>query len=196
MYRRYLVIGFIFFSFCISFISRAEQINQSFDGDWVVNDGLSDDTDKQVEKAIKKAGGRPDSGGKKGKGRYRGGPEDQELYDRVSYDDVLTIEINEPEIRFTYADKYERIFYTDGRGRSVSATGGQSVDYSFGGWEDNKLFVESRPRDGGWTREVYSLVKDEEGKQRLRAELTVKPLTFNLPIEIVRIYDRRVQSLP
>ena len=81
MYRRYLVIGFIFFSFCISFISRAEQINQSFDGDWVVNDGLSDDTDKQVEKAIKKAGGRPDSGGKKGKGRYRGGPEDQELYE-------------------------------------------------------------------------------------------------------------------
>ena len=164
---------------------------EAMQGGWVINDKLSDDTDKQVEQAIKKAGGRPDSGGKKGKGRYRGGPEDQELYDRMSYDEVLTIEINPPEVLLKYADGFERRLYTDGRGRSVSATSGRIVDYSFGGWSGDKLNVESRPRDGGWTRESYSLVTGEDGQRRLRVQLQLKPLTFDVPIEIVRVYDRR-----
>jgi len=160
----------------------------AFAGDWVVNQKLSQDTDKQVEKAIRAAGGTPDSGGKTGKGRYRGGPPDQEVYDRMSYDDVLTIKIDSPKITFTYADGFTRTFYTDGRGRSVSTTGGSSHDYSFGDWGDHKLFVEGRPRDGGWTREEYSL---EAGGNRLVAKLSLEPLTFMLPITITRVYDRK-----
>ena len=175
----------------VSAAAETAAVEEAMQGGWVINDELSDDTDKQVEQAIKKAGGRPDSGGKKGKGRYRGGPADQELYDRISYDDVLTIEINEPEVRFGYADGFERRFYTDGRSRSVSAASGRIVDYSFGGWSGDKLNVESRPRDGGWTRETYGLETGEDGQQRLRVELQLKPLTFDVPIEIVRVYDRR-----
>lgn len=158
-----------------------------FAGDWVVNQELSDDTDKQVEKAIRAAGGTPDSGGKTGRGRYRGGPEDQELYDRMSYDDVLSIRLDPPQITFTYADGFERIFHTDGRGRSVSARG-ESHDYSFADWSDSKLFVEGRPRDGGRTREEYSL---QANGAQLRAELHLQPLTFMQPITITRIYDRK-----
>ena len=170
-------------------VSRAEAAgaNLAFAGDWVINQDLSEDTDKKVEDAIKAAGGRPDSGGKKGRGRYRGGPKEEELYDRTAYDDVLSIRIDPPQIRFTYADGFTRTFYTDGRGRTVSASG-EKQDYSFGGWGKGKLSVESVPRDGGWTREEYSL---QAGGNQLRAELHMKPLTFMGTINIVRIYDRK-----
>lgn len=158
-----------------------------FAGDWVINRDLSDDTDKKVEEAIRAAGGRPDSGGRTGRGRYRGGPPEQELYDRMSYDEVLNIRLDPPQITFTYADGFRRTFYTDGRGRSISARG-ESSDYSFADWSDTRLFVEGRPRDGGWTREEYSL---QAGGNRLRAELHLQPLTFMQPITITRVYDRK-----
>lgn len=176
---------------CCRPLAAAEQEQHkaiaAFAGDWVFNSKLSQDTDTQVEKAIRAEGGKPDSGGRKGKGRYRGGPPDQELYDRMAYDDVLSIRIDPPEITFTYADNFKRTFYTDGRGRSVSATGAPR-DYSFGGWGRHKLYVEARPRDGGRTNEVYSL---EAGGNRLKAELHLKPLDFMKPINIVRVYDRK-----
>jgi hypothetical protein len=158
----------------------------AFAGDWVINPELSEDTDAAVERAIRAAGGKPDSGGKKGPGRYRGGPAEHELYDRAAYDKVLSIRLDPPRVTFTYADGYSRTLYTDGRGRSVSAQG-HSSDYSFGDWGEDKLFVESVPRDGGHTREVYSL---SHGGNRLHAELELKPLSFSTPIRVVRIYDR------
>lgn len=162
------------------------EVISGLEGDWIINEEQSEDTDEAVEDAIRAAGGKPDSGGRKGKGRYRGGPEEHELYDHVSYDDVLSIRIDSPEVTFIYADGYKRTFYTDGRGRSVSAMG-VSMDYSFADWGGEKLFVESVPRDGGHTREVYSLTAN--GNQ-LRAELELKPLGFSVPVRIVRIYDR------
>lgn len=159
------------------------------DGHWVVNDELSDDTDKQVEKAIKAGGGRIPHTDKKGKGRYKGGPSDQQLYDHISYDDILHIRQSEPEFRFSYAEGFERVFYSDKRSRSVSASSLQSGvrhEYSFAGWEGNKLVVETRPLDGGTILESYTL--DPDG--RLRVKLHLKPLTFLAPIDIVRVYDR------
>lgn len=161
-----------------------------FSGRWVYNQELSDDPDKAVERAIKKAGGRTGTK-KRGYGRYRGGPANQELYDRITYDRMLVIEHNAPEFRFTYDDGFTRVFHTDGRPRTASATGsasGDGVDFSFGSLSPDALRVESRPRDGGWTREVYRL---EAGGQRLRVELEMKPLSFLVPITLVRIYDRQ-----
>lgn len=158
-------------------------------GYWVINDELSDDTDSQVEKAIKAGGGRLPHTDKKGKGRYKGGPSDQRLYDHISYDEVLRIQDNEPQFRFSYEDGFERVFYSDNRGRSVSASSLQSgvrKDYSFASWEGNKLIVESRPLDGGHTLETYTL--DPDG--RLRVVLHLKPLMFPGHIDIVRVYDR------
>lgn len=172
-------------------VSGGEAI-AAFEGDWVLNPELSEDTDAAVEQAIREAGGKPDSGGRKGPGRYRGGPEEHELYDRAAYDKVLGIRLDPPRVTFTYADDYSRSFYTDGRGRSVSARG-RNYDYSFGDWGEAKLFVESVPRDGGLTREVYSL---SHGGNRLRAELELKPLSFSVPIRVIRIYDRRGWTAP
>jgi hypothetical protein len=163
-------------------------------GSWVANHELSDDPDKAVERAIRKGGGKPDSGGKRGRGRYRGGPENQELYDRITYDDVLTIRRAAPEFRFTYADNYSRVFYTDGRSRTVSATGtasGDNLDFSFGSWGGDTLNVEARVRDGGSTKERYTLQTSETGGQQLRVELELSPLGFREPVRLVRIFDRR-----
>jgi len=162
-------------------------------GYWVINDELSDNTDDQVEEAIKAAGGRVERRSffaKKVEDRYRGGPADQELYDRLSYDDVLTISYNDPEMVFEYADNFRRVFHTDGRRRSTGVndyfdSGG--ADFSFGNWNGEQLLVEGRPRDGGYTLETYTL---EAQGQRLRIEMTLEPFVFGAPINLVRVFDR------
>ena len=171
--------------------SQGSSIQINIGGRWVINDDLSDDTDDQVEEAIEAAGG---DGGRGFFNReedfYRGGPPEHELYDRLSYDDVLTIEYSDPEIRFTYEDNYLRVFHTDGRRRRSTANdffedGG--TDWSEGGFEEETLVVEARPRDGGYTIETYSLVN---GGDRLRIEMIIQPLSFGEPIELVRYFDR------
>ena len=165
-----------------------------FSGIWVVDLDASDDTDKQVEKAIKEAGGRVPRTKKRGRERYRGGPPEQEMYDHISYDTILQIKINEPEIEFTYPKGYHRVFYTDNRSRTASASGdskNDQSDYSFADWEGAKLMVESRPRDGGWITETYSLQADG---QQLRLETSLKPSSFLEPIHIVRIFNRYQQQ--
>jgi hypothetical protein len=165
----------------------------SMEGLWMIDEKASDDTDRQVEKAIKAAGGEIPRTGKRGRERYRGGPPEQELYDRISYDNVLEIRYREPEFQFTYPQGYTRVFYTDNRSRSISAKGAIDHDYSFAGWEDGRLRIESRPRDGGWIIEYYIL---EPGGQRLRAELQLKPSTFMLPVEIIRVFNRHQPPQP
>ena len=170
-------------------VHAEEQGNKQIIGAWTINEELSDDTDKQVEKAIKKSGGKLDNN-KKGKERYRGGPEDQELYDRMSYDQVLYINYVGEEFHFTYADGFSREFFSDGRSRVISASGsqrGDDKDYSFAAWEGEVLNIESRPRDGGVIYESYSITPEGQ----LRAELSLKPASFPVPVEIIRIYDRK-----
>lgn len=158
-------------------------------GAWVINEQLSDNTDRRVEEALREAGRDVrqrlfDFSDE----RYRGGPEEQELYDRIAYDDELTLELNPPEYLFTYEDDFTRSVYMDNRQRSVSLSNiGEVEDFSLGHWEDDALVVEGRPRDGGFTEEIYTLTN--EGSQ-LRVELTLKPRTFQVPIKLVRVYDR------
>jgi hypothetical protein len=162
-------------------------------GHWVINEDLSQNTDERVEAAIRAAGGRVQRRGwfsKPVEDRYRGGPADQELYDRISYDDVLTISYAEPEFVFEYADGFRRVFHTDGRRRTTGVndffeSGGR--DFSFGNWSGAQLIVEARPRDGGYILETYSL---EEQGRRLRVEMTLEPYVFGAPITLVRVYDR------
>jgi len=160
-------------------------------GTWTVNEKLSDTTDDQVAKAIKEAGGKPARRWfSRDKEFYRGGPAEQELYDRISYDPVLTIDYSDPEFRFRYADNFTRVFHTDGRKRQTTANsffaeGGE--DFSFANWDGNTLVVEARPRDGGFTLERYTL---EEGGDRLRVEMVIEPDAFGAAIELVRVYDR------
>lgn len=182
-------LSLLFFSSPV-FPANAGEPVAAIAGIWVIDEGASDNTDKQVEKAIKKAGGRIPRTNKKGKERYRGGPPDQEMYDHISYDNILQIEINDPEVQFSYPEGYQRVFYTDDRRRTVSASGDSKSarqDYSFADWEDGKLIVESRPRDGGRITETYSL---RAGGQQLRLEVELKPSSFLVPIELVRIFNR------
>ena len=192
---------FVLLIFFTVFLAGAQQSqSQSADaennplmvGDWVFNEDLSDNSDDQVEEAIKDGGGKVPRRffKKRPEDFYRGGPPEQELYDRISYDDVLRIEYTDPEFTFTYADNYQRIFHTDGRRRSTTANsfyaeGGE--DFSFGNWDAAALVVEARPRDGGFTLETYTL---EEGGNRLRVEMTIEPESFRGAISLTRVYDR------
>ena len=176
---------------CCPWNVLAADVRPDITGSWILNQELSDDTDRQVEKAIKAGGGKIKRSGKRGKGRHRGGPADQELYDHISYDEALHIHSRSPEYRLVYDDDFQRVFYSDGRGRVASASGsatGERQDFSFAYWEDHILVVESRPRDGGTISENYSL---DAGTGQLRVELLLQPLSFLEPINIVRIYDRQ-----
>ena len=162
-------------------------------GHWQLNETLSQNTDDQVEAAIKAAGGKVERRWFRSRPQdyYRGGPEEQEMYDRISYDRVLTIRYAAPEFQLEYADGFTRVLYTDGRSRSTGVNdyfrqGG--ADFSFGSWDGEHLFIEGRPRDGGYTEEIYSL---EENGQRLRVELEIKPQNFAAAISLVRVYDRQ-----
>ncbi len=168
------------------------EISRQIVGNWLINDELSDNSDDQVEAAIEEGGGkiprrwfrkRPDD-------FYRGGPQEQELYDRISYDDVLSIEYTASEFIFTYADKYLRVFHSDGRRRRTTANdfyaeGGE--DFSFANWDGDALVVEARPRDGGFTLETYTM--EAEGN-RLRVEMIIEPASFPAAIQLIRVYDR------
>jgi hypothetical protein len=164
-----------------------------FNGSWKINEDLSDDTDRQVEIAILKAGGRLPRTGKKGKGRYKGGPKEQEIYDHISYDEKLEFDYSAPEFRLVYEDGFERTFYSDNRKRVISASGtvaGDNQDFSFASWDENRLLVESRPRDGGWIIETYVL---DPKTSQLKISLELKPSSFAEPIFITRVYDRAAQ---
>jgi len=179
------------------FVMAAQAADESpqtlLEGSWRINEELSDDTDEAVEAAIIKAGGRVERRwfGRPEKGRYRGGPQEHELYDRISYDEVLRISYDAPEVWFGYEEGWQRIFHTDGRTRSIGASGfyeNGGQDFSFGAWEGEALYVEGRPRDGGFTMETYTL---QDNGSRLRVELTIKPANFGAAIEMVRVYDRQ-----
>ena len=186
----------ISFLMCLSVASvvfaQDSEIERIIVGDWVINDELSDDTDDQVEAAIREGGGRARrSIFNRQEDYYRGGPPEQELYDRLSYDDVLTISYEDPELRFEYADGYVRVFHTDGRRRTTSANdfyqeGGR--DFSFGNWDGESLIVEARPRDGGFILETYTL---QANGTQLRIEMILQPDSFRAPINLIRIFDRQ-----
>ncbi len=161
-------------------------------GRWEINDELSDNTDEQVEAAIKAGGGKVKRRwfASRDDDFYRGGPPEQELYDRISYDDELSIANSGVEFRFEYADAYVRVFHSDGRRRQSSANdfyaeGG--VDFSLANWDGNKLVVEARPRDGGFTIETYSVSKDG---QQLTIEMLIQPQSFREPINLTRVFSR------
>lgn len=171
---------------------KDSEVSRQIIGHWRINDELSDNSDDQVEAAIKQGGGKVPRRwfSKRAEDFYRGGPPEQELYDRISYDDVLTIEYTEAEFKFTYADNYQRVFHTDGRRRRTTvnnfyAEGGE--DFSFANWDNAELIVEARPRDGGFTLETYTI---EAAGNRLRVEMTIEPDSFRAAINLVRVYDR------
>ncbi len=183
----------ILFALCPGLVG-ASDANPAFNGVWVINEELSDDTDKQVEKAIKAAGGKIGRTRKKGKGRYKGGPPEQALYDHISYDEVLHFRYVAPEFHLVYEEGFERVFHSDGRQRTITARGtprGERRDFAFASWSGtDTLLVESRPRDGGRTSEVYRLQKSATGEDILHVELKLNPLMFAGPLHIVRVYQR------
>jgi len=173
------------------FAAEDMDVARAITGSWVINEKLSDKTDDKVAKAIKESGGKPARRWfKRDKEFYRGGPAEQELYDRISYDPVLTITYEDPEIQFIYADNYLRVFYTDGRKRRSTANSFYSEgseDFSFANWDGSTLVVEARPRDGGFTLEKYTMNEDAT---QLRVEMVLEPDAFGAAIELVRVYDR------
>jgi len=182
--------GLILLTFANMVIADTANLHSAFIGRWVINEKLSDDTDRQVETAIIKGGGRIPRGGRQGRERYRGGPVEHLLYDHISYDLMLEFNYTEPEFRLVYDQDFERIFYSDNRRRTVSASGTSAddrQDFSFASWDGDRLLVESRVRDGGWIHETYTL---ESGGEQLRVVMELRPSSFQQSINLVRIYNR------
>ena len=156
--RSLLILYLVFLTAGLPLRAQDSESWSGFNGTWKINEELSDDTDEQVEFAIREAGGRPPRTAKKGKGRYRGGPPEHALYDHISYDDNLFFNYTPPEFHLRYDSEFERVFHSDNRKRVVSASGsvaGDNQDFSFASWDGNTLIVESRVRDNGWTLERY-----------------------------------------
>ncbi|MDG2175679.1 MAG: hypothetical protein P8M72_06070 [Gammaproteobacteria bacterium] len=194
--RTHLTIRFslpLAFALLLLSMCSMAQDRQAIAGNWVINTDLSDNTDSQVAKALRAMGEKVSRCWLRcEEDRFRGGPKEQELYDRISYDKGLLIKLGEQEYLFTYDDNYRRPVFTDGRSQSVSLTGLDNVeDFSFAHWEGNSLLVEARPRDGGFANEIYTLI--DEGTH-LRVEMYIQPRSFDIPLEIVRIYHRVVEN--
>jgi hypothetical protein len=170
--------------------SAVAQTPPDITGTWSVNEQLSDNTDKRVEAALRASGEKVQSSWfDRRKDRYRGGPSEQELYDRLSYDKVLTITPGANAYDFTYADNFSRPVYTDNRSHSVSLNALDAVtDFSLGHWEGAVFKVEAHPRDGGSVEESYRLIN--RGKQ-LQVDLRLRPKAFREPITLKRVYDRK-----
>jgi len=165
------------------------QVNPAFEGQWQFNTELSDNTDKEVGRALRAMGQKISRCWLNcEKDRFRGGPEEQELYDRLSYDKSLTITLQEPEYLFVYDDNYRRPVFTDGRTQSISLAGLDEVeDFSMAHWEGSTLLVEARPRDGGFANEAYTLSNQDS---QLQVKLYIQPKGFTESIELTRVYDR------
>lgn len=185
---RLLITGLVLSSLAARAQDEAQK--EQLIGSWVINEELSDSTDKQVEIALKASGQRIErSWFDRRKDKYRGGPADQELYDRISYDMVLEIRAEGDNYEFEYADDFVRPVFTDNRSRSVSLNALDSVeDFSLGHWENGKFLVEAHPRDSGSTNETYTLLN---GGTQLRAEFFIRPGSFTETIELTRVYDRK-----
>jgi hypothetical protein len=188
--RQFLNIAIVLMMASIPAVSLYAQPQNRFVGKWLFNEDLSDNTDKQVEASLKAAGEKINRRlFDRRQDRYRGGPPEQELYDRISYDRELTISVTDDSYIFTYADNFVRPVYTDNRSRSVSLTGLDEVkDFSFAHMEGDKLMVEARPRDGGFADETYRLINN--GTQ-LQMEFYIQPKGFQVPIELKRVFDRQ-----
>jgi hypothetical protein len=169
--------------------SQAQE-HPDIEGRWLFNKDLSDNTDRQVEASLKAAGEKIDRKlFDRREDRYRGGPAEQELYDRISYDRELVIKLEGDTYMFTYANTFVRPVYTDNRSQSVSLTSiEETTDFSFGHWEGERFMVEARPRDGGFANETYSLINN--GTQ-LQVEMYIQPKSFFEPIELKRVFDRQ-----
>ncbi|MAM71808.1 MAG: hypothetical protein CMP91_11775 [Gammaproteobacteria bacterium] len=159
-------------------------------GHWVINEELSETTDEKVEIALQASGFEVNKGMFNSDDEYyRGGPVEQELYDYISYEDTLDIDIAEDEYTFVYGD-YTRPVYLDNRGARVSLSGIDEVeDFSWGLWQDDTLIVEARPRDGGFTDERYTISQGENGSL-LTVELYIQPNGMSTGVELTRVYNK------
>lgn len=167
----------------------AQQAVPELAGSWLFNEDLSENTDRKVEAALRASGEKVERRlFDRRRDRYRGGPADHELYDRISYDRELHITLGAEVYEFTYADAYTRPVYLDNRSQSVSLTQLDQVeDFSMAHWENGKLLVEGRARDGGFAEETYTLVNN--GTQ-LQVDLYIQPRSFRAPIELRRVFNR------
>ncbi|MFL2840916.1 MAG: hypothetical protein ACJ0BT_03670 [Pseudohongiellaceae bacterium] len=188
MWKKTILTTVIFFLLTTIAFSQEERLA----GSWVINKDLSEITDDKVELALIASGATPTKGFfNRDREYYRGGPVEQEIYDFISYELTLDISIEQAVYTFQYGE-FTRLIYLDNRGNSVSLSGLDEVqDFSFGHWENNKLIIEGRPRDNGFTNENYSL--SDDGMQ-LNVELYIKPRALNAPVELIRIYDRVLEK--
>jgi hypothetical protein len=172
----------------------AEQPDSS--GTWKLNPELSENPrDKMTEGMSKGRGGMGGGrggggmgGGMRGGGGGRGGDREgmqerfSELEQRVQQ---ITIEHEDPSLRFRYADDSENVFYTDGRMTEDLEAGLLEARAS---WKKGKrIEIERDSPQGGLITEKYELSDDGSQlfvKTKMEGDRRMPKVTFQ------RVYDR------
>lgn len=171
---------------------------QRLEGRWIADFEASDDVDAVVEKLIRARGGKPKPAPGKSsgdRGRYRGGPPEQALYDHLAYDDMFEIRVEGEDLLLVHdgeEGRIERRVAPSGGGRTVTASGAaERKDHSFWYPDGDAVVIETRARDSGRIRERYAL---DPQSGELRLALRLAPTEFPGVIEVVRVFDRAADA--
>lgn len=150
-----------------------QQSRPDFSGHWTLDAKASDDPQERIKQAMKQArsggqgmrGGGMGGGGMGGKRQGRGSQEgmggsEMPFNDRAALVAAAkTLDITHEDPMLLIADendRHQRLF-TDFRGVSVSASGGDQPQAAVAGWEGDVLVVESRMNHGSRLVQQYRI---------------------------------------
>jgi hypothetical protein len=163
--------------------------NPALAGTWILNTDESDDTEKAMKRVMPKRNRDSDRRGKLP--RIGKNPDADKITTNrlVLSDSDLSITIDGAKVSIDYGEQKRRTLFTDGRGQSVSALdgGGTGPGYSFGLWEDDMLFIESRKQQGMILYETFRL---DPNPDTLRHKISVSIPAAGESTDILRVYNR------
>ena len=174
----------------------------NFAGTWKKNTQQSDDPQKKFEKIMEERKSSdshqhnyPHGDPRMGGGQRMGGGERHDSEGPGGFmrlPDQLTIEYNNPELKLTGENDWERTLYTDGRKseKEINTPRGKGNLITTATWEGDQLKVTNQGPGGGKSETTYELAPD--GKQ-LFVQIKMQPMFSDSPITIRYVYDKVTQ---
>ncbi|HEY7161705.1 MAG TPA: hypothetical protein VH815_10620 [Acidobacteriota bacterium] len=173
----------------------------NFTGTWKKNTQQSDDPQKKFEKKMEERNSSdsshqhhyPHADSRMGQRMGNGEHHDSEDHGGfMRFPDQLTIEYNQPELKLSGENDWERTLFTDGRKseREINTPRGKGNLVTIANWEGDQLKVENQGPGGGKSTTTYELAPD--GKQ-LFVQIKMQPMFSDEPITIRYVYDKVTQ---
>lgn len=184
----------------------------NFSGAWNFNSGKSDDLRKLLEKSLEKfnpAGLRlvQTPRGVVAMGDYIEKPTEEKIEAIYGYlnsitpfDEMVSIQHDEPLLRLTYKDGRQRDVYTDERDSSTvvqSAAAQQDQKLVFAGWDKTKekIVIETNANSGTTIIETLTLLDvNKPEKLRLKYEFKIESIRLSKFHEIIYYYQPKINN--